>query len=230
MTAAETAPQGSSASSRSFTVAAALLDMDGTLVDSSAAVERVWLRWAEPFGLDPERVLQVAHGRQGHETMAILLPDRPMEQNIEDNRRLLASEEVETDGIVEIPGAAELLTALQRLPHALVTSASLGLARARMGAARLAVPEQRVTAEDVSASKPDPEGFVRAARRLGVDPADTVVFEDSPVGVQAGLAAGATVIGVGAGAAAHGPTHAVEDLTGVSVAADAAGRLSIRLG
>lgn len=210
--------------------AAVLLDMDGTLVDSSAAVERVWLRWAEPFGLDPARVLAVAHGRQGHETMAILLPERPMAQNHEDNRRLLASEESETAGIVEIPGAAALLDGLQGAPHALVTSATLGLARARMGAAGLPLPEHRVTAEDVSASKPDPEGFLLAARRLGVDAADTVVFEDSPVGVQAGVAAGATVVGVGPGAAAHGPTHAVDDLTGVVVRASPDGRLTITLG
>ncbi|PQZ56849.1 MULTISPECIES: HAD-IA family hydrolase [unclassified Microbacterium] len=198
---------------------AALLDMDGTLVDSTAVVERLWLAWAEPHGIDPETVLRTVHGRQGHQSMAIMLPERDHAINLHENDIMLANEAGDVDGVIEIPGARALLDALHPFPHAIVTSANVALMTARMRAAGLSVPERKVTAEDVSASKPDPEGFLRAAEILGIDPADCVVFEDSGAGIQAGLAAGMRVIGVGKHAAAHHPTVLVTDLSQVSVAA-----------
>jgi len=199
---------------------AILLDMDGTLVDSTAVVERLWLRWSEAHGLDPRRVLEVIHGRQGHQSMAILLPDRDHAINLAENAEMLATETADVEGVVEIPGAAALLVALQDAPHAIVTSADVALMTARMQAAGLTAPAMTVTAESVSASKPDPEGFLLGARMLGIEPADCVVFEDSEAGVQAGLAAGMRVIGVGAHARAHGATFVVDDLTHVQVRLD----------
>lgn len=195
---------------------AILLDMDGTLVDSTAVVERVWLEWAAQHGLEADVVLSTIHGRQGQESMAALLPDRPHSENLAENRMLLERELVELDGVVAIPGAAELVSSLGGIPHAIVTSATDPLMRARMDAAGVDVPAVTVTAEDVEASKPDPEGFVRAATLLGVQPEDCVVFEDSAHGVVAGLAAGMRVIGVGAAAKAAGATYVVDDLSGVS--------------
>lgn len=202
---------------------AALLDMDGTLVDSTAVVERLWLAWAEPHGIDPETVLRTVHGRQGHQSMAIMLPERDHAINLHENDVMLSNEAGDVDGVVEIPGARALLDALRAFPHAIVTSANVALMTARMRAAGLSVPELKVTAEDVSASKPDPEGFLRAADLLGVDPADCVVFEDSGAGIQAGLAAGMRVIGVGRHAAMHDPTVLVADLSEVSISATADG-------
>lgn len=196
---------------------AVLLDMDGTLVDSTAVVERLWLAWADPRGLDPATVLEVVHGRQGHQSMAILLPERDHEINLRENARMLADESADVDGVVEIPGAAVLLQSLTPLPHAIVTSADVTLMNARMGAAGLTVPALAITAESVSASKPDPEGFLRAASELGIDPADCVVFEDSGAGIQAAHAAGMRVIGVGRHAHAHAPEVLVDDLTRVTV-------------
>lgn len=158
---------------------ALLLDMDGTLVNSDAAVDRVWRRWADRHGLDGDEVMKVVHGRQGYASMALLLPDRPMEHNHADNARMLAEETADTEGVVAIPGAAEFLASLRGLPHALVTSADVALSTARMAAAGLAQPDVRVTAESVGASKPDPEGFLKGAAELGIAPADCVVFEDS---------------------------------------------------
>ncbi|MCT9819519.1 HAD-IA family hydrolase [Microbacterium sp. W1N] len=199
--------------------AALLLDMDGTLVDSHAVVERVWTQWSRDHGIDPERTLSVIHGRQGHESMALLLPERSAAENLAENRELLAAETAQTDGVVAIAGAAALMDDLIGLPHALVTSATVPLAAARMGAAGLRMPDPAITAEDVSASKPDPEGFLLAARRLGVDPAACIVAEDSANGIAAGLAAGMRVIGVGPAAAAAHPTWTVADATGFRVSA-----------
>jgi mannitol-1-/sugar-/sorbitol-6-phosphatase len=206
---------------------ALLLDMDGTLVNSDAVVERCWHRWALKHGLDPEAALKVVHGRQGYATMAALLPDRPMEQNHAENRVMLAEETADTDGVVPIGGAPAFMASLAGLPHALVTSADEALAQARMAAAALPVPEIRVTAEGVGASKPDPEGFLKGAAELGFAPADCIVFEDSEAGITAGRAAGMRVVGIGPRAAALSPDAHVDDLTQLRVEAAADG--SIRL-
>jgi sugar-phosphatase len=210
-----------------LTARALLLDMDGTLVDSGAAVQRVWRAWAAEHGLDGDQVLEVVHGRQGFASMAILLPDRPMEVNRAENARMLVQETADTEGVVPIGGAPAFLASLAGLPHALVTSADDALARARMGAAGLAVPAVAVTAEHVTRSKPDPEGFLLGAELLGIDPADCVVLEDSEAGTHAGLAAGMQVIGIGPATAAYGATVSVTDLTQLTVVSDPAGTLTI---
>jgi sugar-phosphatase len=69
-----------------------------------------------------------------------------------------------------------------------------------------------ITAESVSASKPDPEGFLKAAAELGASPGECVVFEDSGAGIAAGRAAGMRVVGVGPRAAAYEPTAWVPTL------------------
>ncbi|MEV7450573.1 HAD family hydrolase [Streptomyces nigra] len=200
-----------------LTARALLLDMDGTLVNSDAVVERIWRRWADRHGLDGDEVMKVVHGRQGHASMALLLPNRPVEQNHADNARMLAEETADMDGVVPVPGAPEFIASLRGLPHALVTSADVALSTARMAAAGLPLPDVRVTAESVGASKPDPEGFLKGAAELGVDPADCIVFEDSGAGIQAGRAAGMRVVGIGPRAGLHEPDVLVEDLRRVRV-------------
>ncbi|MFD4788878.1 HAD-IA family hydrolase [Streptomyces sp. NPDC058459] len=213
-----------------LTARALLLDMDGTLVNSDAVVERVWRRWAAAQGLDGDEVMSVVHGRQGHASMALLLPGRPVEQNLADNARMLAEETADLDGVIEVPGATAFLAALTGTPHALVTSADAALATARMTAAGLPLPEVRVTAESVGASKPDPEGFLKGAAELGVDPADCVVLEDSGAGIAAGRAAGMRVLGIGPRAAHHAPDATVRDLTQVRVTALPDGRIQLTVG
>ncbi|MEV5610440.1 HAD family hydrolase [Streptomyces sp. NPDC052225] len=211
---------------------ALLLDMDGTLVNSDAVVERIWRRWAVDHGFDPDEVMAVAHGRQGHATMAVLLPERSVEENYADNARMLAAETADMDGVVPVPGAPEFLDALISggVPHALVTSADVPLSTGRMAAAGLPYPAVRVTAENVGASKPDPEGFLKGAAELGVDPADCVVFEDSGAGISAGRSAGMRVVGVGARAVGQGADVVVPDLRAVRVVAGGDGEILLYVG
>jgi sugar-phosphatase len=200
-----------------LTARALLLDMDGTIVNSDAVVERCWRVWAAEHGLDPDEALKVVHGRQGYATMAALLPDRPMEQNHADNRVMLAQETADTEGVVPVAGAQAFMAAIAALPHALVTSADEALAQARMTAAGLPMPRTRVTAERVGASKPDPEGFLKGAAELGFAPADCVAFEDSEAGIEAARSAGMRVVGVGPRASALAPDVHVQDLTHLQV-------------
>ncbi|NBE57030.1 HAD-IA family hydrolase [Streptomyces boluensis] len=200
-----------------LTARALLLDMDGTIVNSDAVVERCWRRWAERYGLDFDAVIKVVHGRQGYASMAVLLPERPMAENYAENREMLAEETADVEGVVPVGGAPAFMAAIAELPHALVTSADAALAKARMDAAGLPIPMVKVTAECVGASKPDPEGFLKGAAELGVDPADCLVFEDSEAGVAAGRAAGMRVVGVGPRAAAYAPDVHVEDLRQITV-------------
>lgn len=209
---------------------AVLLDMDGTLVNSDAAVSRVWRRWAARHGLDGDAVLEVVHGRQGQATMAALLPERPVAENLAENARMLAEEAADLDGVVPVPGADGFTESLAGLPHALVTSADATLARARMAAAGLTMPPVTVTAESVSASKPDPEGFLKAAAELGYGPRECVVLEDSEAGIAAGVAAGMRVIGVGPRALAFRPALHVPTLEGLRVRPNGAGALTLAFG
>ncbi|GAA1904903.1 HAD family hydrolase [Streptomyces durmitorensis] len=213
-----------------LTARALLLDMDGTLVNSDAVVERCWRRWSERYGLDFDAVIKVVHGRQGYASMAVLLPERSMEENHAENREMLAAETADMEGVVPVPGAAAFLASLEGLPHALVTSADVPLSTGRMAAAGLPLPAVRVTAESVGASKPDPEGFLKGAAELGFDPADCVVFEDSGAGIAAGRAAGMRVVGVGPRAGEFEPTVQVADLTQVRVEPVAGGALRLTFG
>ncbi|WP_327716830.1 HAD-IA family hydrolase [Streptomyces sp. NBC_00490] len=210
-----------------LTARALLLDMDGTLVNSDVVVERCWRRWAARHGLDGDEVMKVVHGRQGYASMALLLPDRPMEQNHADNAVMLAEETADMEGVVEVPGASEFLASLRGVPHALVTSADVALSTARMSAAGLALPDIRITAESVGASKPDPEGFLKGAAELGLAPEDCIVFEDSGAGIAAGRAAGMRVVGVGSRADVYDPDVVVRDLTQVRVSPTADGTIRL---
>lgn len=212
-----------------LTARALLLDMDGTLVNSDAVVEALWRGWADTHGLDVDEVLAVAHGRQGWATMAALLPDRPEAVNREDNARMLEQEKTIVEGVVPVAGAAAFMAAIADLPHALVTSADHALAETRMTAAALPLPELRITAESVAASKPDPEGFLKGAAELGFRPEDCLVFEDSDAGIAAAKSAGMRVIGVGPRAAAFTPTAHVEDLTRIRVEARPDGTIAIHV-
>jgi sugar-phosphatase len=172
-------------------IEAVLFDMDGTLVDSDAAVERAWRVWAGEYGVDPAAVLAVAHGAPAERTVRLVLPDLTGAEVAEAAARQLTLQYDDLSDVVPAPGAHELLAAL-RLPWAVVTSADVRLAKARLGAAGIEAPVL-VTVEDVRVGKPDPEGYLRAAGLLGVAPQHCLVVEDAEVGVLAGRAAGALV-------------------------------------
>jgi sugar-phosphatase len=174
---------------------AVIFDMDGTLVDSNAVVEAIWTQFAERFGLVTADVLGFSHGRQTIDTVRRFAPAGVDHQSLTAE---LANTEIDTpDGIVEVPGAAAFVASIPSELTALVTSAPLLLAKTRMAEAGVPTPPVVVAAEDVTRGKPDPEGYLRAAALLGHDPAETVVFEDAPAGIESARASGAQVVVVG---------------------------------
>lgn len=181
----------------SLTASGFLFDMDGTLVDSTAVVEGVWAEMCGRLGISFEAVMATSHGRQARATLADHAPWLAGDE-LEDVVAWMAhAEETRLDGVVEVPGAADLLRALEEAPVALVTSAHVALAEARMGAAGVPMPAVRVTAESVSASKPDPEGYLLGARMLGLAPERCLAFEDADAGIAAVRASGAALVAVG---------------------------------
>lgn len=169
-----------------------LFDMDGTVLNSIAAAERIWAAWAVRHGVDVESFLPTIHGVRAIDTITRLnLPgvDAQAQAAV-----ITEAEIADVEGIVEIPGAAALLNGLPKDRWAMVTSAPRDLALRRMAAAGIPEPAVMITAEDVQAGKPDPAGYLLAAKRLGLEPRDCLIFEDATVGIQAAEAAGAPLM------------------------------------
>jgi len=167
-----------------------LFDLDGVLVDSTPAVARVWTQWATMHGFVPEEVVRQAHGRPSITTIRELLPYADHDA---ENREVERAEIEDVEGVIPLPGALELLQALPQDRWAIATSCSRPLAEVRIRAAGLPFPKHLITSTDVQRGKPDPEPYIKAAKILGLTPADCIVIEDAPAGIRAGKAAGARV-------------------------------------
>jgi sugar-phosphatase len=209
--------------------AAFLFDMDGTILSSIAAAERVWARWARRHGLDVAAFLPTIHGMRSVETVRRLgLPG----VDAQAEAAAITREEMDdVEGIEAIAGVEVFLAALPADRWAVVTSAPRALALRRIAAAGLPVPPLLIAAEDVTQGKPAPDCFVLAATRLGVAAGECLVFEDAPAGIAAAEAAGASVIVITTTHAHPLATrHAQErDYARLGVRADADGALRLHV-
>jgi HAD superfamily hydrolase (TIGR01509 family) len=182
-------------------LAAVLFDMDGLLVDT----EPLWLetetavmgRLGAPWTPQDQQALL---GGSMERTVSYLLgkATRPVPPEIVARWMLDGMLDRARDGRVVVrPGARELVTevAAAGLPYALVTSSQRRFADAVLAATGMTFPVT-VCGEDVTATKPDPEPYLLAAKLLDADPARCVVLEDSPNGVASAAAAGCRVLAV----------------------------------
>jgi sugar-phosphatase len=191
-------------------VRAVLFDADGVLVDSDRGYRTVWERWSRLHGLDPRAVLAATHARRPLDTIADVAPhlDAPAEY-----ARLVDYVAECADAFPVYPGAAALLAQLPPHRWAVVTSGDAHSVRARLQVGGLPLPAVLVDGQAVSRGKPDPEGYLLAAERLGVEPSDCLVVEDAPAGIRAGREAGATVL-------ALTTSHDAEELRDADVVVD----------
>lgn len=170
---------------------ALLFDLDGVLINSIPAVERVWSRWALERDFNVQEVLHRAHGRPSIETLRYLLPDADHEA---ENRLVEQAEINDVEGIVPLPGVKELLAALPHDRWAIVTSCTRPLAEVRIRAAGLPTPGLFITSNDITRGKPHAEPYLKGAAGLGFKSEECIVVEDALAGIASGRNAGARVI------------------------------------
>jgi sugar-phosphatase len=176
---------------QTFLCSAILFDLDGVLVDSTRSVARQWRLWAKEKGIDPEKVLKIAHGRRTVEVVRLLAPHLPAEEEV---RKLEQREAADTEGVTVMPGAADLVRSIPDGRWGVVTSGTRYLATSRLRLGNLPIPPVLVSADEVVKGKPDPEPFLKGAGLLGVNAEECLVIEDAPAGIRAAHAGGMRVI------------------------------------
>jgi len=180
---------------------ALIFDLDGVIVDSMPVHELAWRRYLESLGFDGSDISSRMHGRRNDEIVRDFLGETM------DQHAVLAhgaaKERVFRDLLRErlreslVVGIAEWLDHVEGAPIALATNAE----RANIdftldGTGLRRYFDVIVDGSEVSRPKPAPDVYLRAAELLGISPRDCIVFEDSPVGVAAAVAAGMRVVGV----------------------------------
>lgn len=175
-----------------------LFDLDGTLVDSNAAVDRSWIQWCKRNDLDFAEVSKIFHGRPAEDTIKEFLEGASEKKIQEEIAWLEHQESTDVQGVTPLPGTMALLQALNEhsVPWAIVTSGTFPVATARIKASGIPKPQVLVTPERVTNGKPDPEPYQLGATELGLNAEDCIVFEDAPSGLNAGNAAGAQTIAI----------------------------------
>jgi mannitol-1-/sugar-/sorbitol-6-phosphatase len=212
-----------------FFCSAILFDLDGVLVDSTRAVDREWRLWARRKGVDGDAVMAIAHGVRTLEVIQRVAPHLDAEQEALEIENEEASDQ---EGVAVMPGAADLLLSIPEGRWGVVTSGSRLLASARLPFCGLPVPNVLVTADDVAYGKPHPEPYLKGAEWLGFNPAECLVIEDAPAGIQAARAGGMKVVGITSTYAADALGHAdavIGKLGQIQVTSNGEGKLGVEI-
>jgi sugar-phosphatase len=213
-----------------FSCSAILFDLDGVLVDSTRSVDREWRAWARRKGVDGDAVMAIAHGVRTVEVIRRVAPQLDAEAEA---RKIEKHEAHDKEGVSVMAGAADLLRSIPDNHWGVVTSGTRPLATARLRFCGLPVPKVLVTADDVAHGKPHPEPYLKGAERLGFDPAECLVIEDAPAGIQSARAGGMKVIGIASTYAADALVQAdavIGKLEQIQVTSNGAGKLRIEIG
>jgi sugar-phosphatase len=210
-----------------FHCSAILFDLDGVLVDSTRSVDRQWRAWARQKGVDGDKVMAIAHGVRTIEVIRSVAPHLDADAEVWELENREADDQ---EGVEIMPGAVELVRSIPEGRWGVVTSGTRLLASARLRYGGLPIPKILVTAEDVANGKPHPEPYLKGAELMGVKPADCLVIEDAPAGIQSALAGGMKVIGITSTYAADALEHAdvvIGRLGQIQVTSNGAGKMGV---
>jgi sugar-phosphatase len=212
-----------------FSCSAILFDLDGVLVDSTRQVDREWREWGARKGVDGDAIMAIAHGVRTIEVIRRVAPhlDAAAEAAAIEN-----DEANDQTGVVVMPGALDLLRSLPNRHWGVVTSGSRLLAQNRLRYCGLPVPEVLVTSDDVVQGKPHPEPYLKGADHLGFPPAECLVIEDAPAGIESARAGGMKVIGMASTYSPDKLAHTdivVRQLARIQVKSNGTGKLSVRV-
>jgi mannitol-1-/sugar-/sorbitol-6-phosphatase len=178
-------------------VQALLFDLDGTLIDSEPQTDQAISAVVARHGVPKFRLpLRETRGRTWMHVAELIRALTPIELSAAElSAELLAEWNLATRSVQPIPGAPEALraAAAEQLKLAVVSSSPrtvIDRFLKLLGADELVNPRARIGGDEVSHGKPDPEGYLRAAQELGIEPDAALVFEDSRAGLLAAQAAG----------------------------------------
>lgn len=186
----------------------ALIDMDGVLYDSMPFHARAWHRMISELGLTSTvDEFFLYEGMTGAATIELIFRRHglpvPSPERIRELYARKAQYFVETGRKDPMPGADRMLKALMDAgwERVLVTGSAQSSLLSRLNEDYPgAFPEnRRVTALDVTHGKPDPEPYLKGMALAGTRPEDTIVIENAPLGVRAGVAAGLRTFAVTTG-------------------------------
>src|SRR5579864_5342654 len=213
-----------------FSCSAILFDLDGVLCDSTKAVDREWREWAARKGVDGDAIMAIAHGVRTVEVIRRVAPhlDAEAEAAAIENH-----EAQDHRGVVVMPGAVDLVKSIPDGRWGVVTSGTRPLATNRLQYCGLPVPEVLVTSDDVTNGKPHPEPYLKGAEGLGLAPAECLVIEDAPAGIESARTAGMKVIGMASTYpvdALHGANFVIGKHEHIKVATNGSGKLAVEIG
>ena len=215
------APSGGSAAREAASVGALIFDMDGTMVDSMPSHKESWAELARRHGVDVDiaELMRGTTGRTGLECMRVLfgadLSDAQALAYVQEKEALYR--EIFQPQFAEVQGFSDFAHAARARGLQL----GVGTAGDRHNVAFVyanlklhPLPAVAVGGDEGLPGKPEPAIFLEVARRLGVEPAHCIVFEDAPLGIEAARRAGMRAVGICTG-------HSPEELAGDHVLAHA---------
>ena len=172
-----------------------IFDLDGTLVDSAAIVELVMRRWCRENEIEYGLLEDSSRSSRTEDTVRSVAPHLDCKREAE---KIEAIEREELKNLKEIKGASAFLKRLPKGQWAVVTSSDSLTAKAKLKATGMPLPSVLIGGDQVEQGKPHPEAYLLAMKRLKLLPEDCLAFEDSDTGISSALAAGCSVMVVGA--------------------------------
>jgi HAD superfamily hydrolase (TIGR01509 family) len=203
---------------------ALLFDLDGVIADTMPEHTATWHEYLRRHGIAPERLADRMHGKRNEELVPELFGPGLSTEEI--SRHGAAKEALYRERVgaglerILVPGIRDFLAAFDAAPTGLGTNAERPNVDFILDGANLR-PYFDVVLDggQVTHAKPHPEVYLRCAEQLGIAPANCIVFEDSPTGTAAGIAAGMRVVGINTGRVnLNGCALVVEDFRGAGLA------------